>query len=255
MSERDRPFEQLVAEGAFPKYSVVEKFGENSDVDAGPEDIWSQGGLYTFSTTADITKISSSSSSDTVDITMQGLDADWNLVTQTVTLEGQTEVDFSAVEGNVALIRCFRAWNSNGTDLVGTVYIYVDDTVSSGVPQTATKIRATIAVGAGQTEMCIYTIPAGYIGYFYGGYVAMSRSSRASASFTSRIRTYGGVFRVASRVATVGLGASHWQYKYPIPLALPAKTDILLRCDDVEDANTGVSGGFTIVLKDLDPND
>ena len=33
MSERDRPFEQLVAEGVFPEYSIVEKFGQNSDID------------------------------------------------------------------------------------------------------------------------------------------------------------------------------------------------------------------------------
>jgi len=236
-----------VSRGNILGQTFVEKFGENSDIDTAtaPEDIWSYGGIYTFSTTADIDSISSSSGSDTTEITVQGLDENWALATQVVTLSGQTRVALTT-----PLIRCFRAWNSNSTDLVGTVYIYVNGSITGGVPDTASDVRAIISIGAGQTEMCIYTVPAGKTGYFYGGYVSMSRVGNNSAVFTSRVRTFGGVFRVASRIACIGAGKSSWDYRYPFPLPLPEKTDILLRCDEVDANGSGVSGGFTILLID-----
>ena len=236
-----------VAMGTITGHSIVEKFGENPDIDTGtdPEDIWSFGGIYTYSTTDDIDRLSSSSASDTEDITVVGLDTNWAEVTQVITLTGQTPVALTT-----DLIRVYRMYNSNGTDLVGTVYCFVDGATSSGVPNTAADVRAVITIGSGQTEMCIYTIPAGKTGYFYGGYVSLSRTGNNGAVFTSRIRAFGGVFKVVSRIACVATGNSSWQYKYPFPVAIPEKTDMLLRCDEVDANGTGVSGGFTILLVD-----
>ncbi len=238
---------QAVAEGEIDGYSVVEKFGENPDIDTGsfPQDIWSHGGLYTFSTSADIDSVSSSSASDTTEITIQGLDANWDFHSQTATLNGQTRVVL-----DTPLIRCFRAYNSNSTDWVGDVHVYVDTALSGGVPIDSTKVRAEVSIGSGQTEMCIYTIPAGKTGYFLGGYTAMSRVGNNSAVFTSKLRAFGGVFRTVSRISCIGSGGSNWNYRYPVGLAIPEKSDILLRCEEVDANNSGVSGGFTILLKD-----
>jgi len=98
--------------------------------------------------------------------------------------------------------------------------------------------------------MCIYTIPAGKTGYFLGGYTAMSRVGNNSAVFTSKLRAFGGVFRTVSRVSCIGSGGSSWNYRYPVGLAIPEKSDLLLRCEEVDANNSGVSGGFTILLKD-----
>jgi len=232
--------------GKVPGWSFIEKFGDNPDVDTGtyPEDIWSQGGVYTFSTTADIDTISSSSAADTIIMSIQGLDENWDLVTQTATLDGQNKVTLTT-----PLIRCFRAWNADGTALAGDVYVYVDGAITGGVPNVATTIRVKIPIGSEQTEMCIYTIPNGYTGYFLGGYVALSRSqSSGTASITSRLRLQDGIFRVLSRVALQAGGASTWDYRYPVPLEIPAKSDLLLRVDEVSANNMGVSGGFTVLL-------
>lgn len=243
------PFWDAVGLGLVEGWSSVEKFGENSDIDTGtdPEDIWSAGGLYTFSTTADIDSISSGSVTDTQEITIQGLDTNWELVTQTATLNGQTTVTLTT-----PLIRVFRAWNSNGTKTTGVVHIYINGaTVVNGVPSNLSETRLQITVDAQQTEMAIYTVPAGYTGYFLGGYVSMSRAKTTGAAvFTSRIRLFDGVFRVLSRIACNNTGSSSWSYRYPIPQTLPEKTDILLRCDEVGENDIGVSGGFTIGLKE-----
>jgi len=237
-----------VSRGNVDGYSFIEKFGENPDVNTGtdPEDLWSFGGVYIFSTTDDIDRLSSSNDSDTEDITITGLDTNWAEVIQTITLTGQTPV---ALTTN--LIRVYRMFNANGADLLGVVYCFVDTSVDAGVPDDDANVRAIISIGAGQTEMCVYTIPAGKTGYFYGGYVSLSRVGlNSNAVFTSRIRAFGGVFRVVSRIACVAAGNSSWQYKYPFPLAIPEKTDIVLRCDEVGSNSTGVSGGFTIQLID-----
>ena len=240
---------QQIAEGNFVEYSFVEKFGENPDIDTGtiPQDVWGHGGLYTYSTTADIDKCSSSNAGDTQEITLTGQTLDNTEITQTITLNGQNKVDIPT-----DLFRLYRMWNSDSTDIAGTVYCYVDGAITGGVPNTDSDVRAVIVNGDNQTEMAIYTIPKGKEGYFYGGYVSSSRVGNNSAVFTWRMRFPDGVFRVQSRIAVIGGGNSSWNYKYPIPVgAIPAGTDIKLSVEDVDANNTGASGGFTILLKDI----
>jgi len=250
-----KSFEQNVAEGAISGYSFIEKFGENPDIDtaSAPADIWDNGipiadggtPLYNFSTTAAIDSISSSDNGDTQTVSVQGLDSNWELVEQVITLTGRTRKAL-----DTSLIRVFRAYNTGSTDFAGNIWIYENTAISLGVPTDKTKVRAKITNGNNQTLMCIYTIPAGKTGYFYGGYTTLARKGNNTAVFQSWIRLFGGVFRIVSVIACIGTGKSSWNYKYPFPQALPEKTDILLRVSEVDANNTGVSGGFTILLKD-----
>ena len=239
---------QKVGEGEIPGYSIVEKFGENILVttSSDPEDVWDFGGIYTFSTTDDIDRLSSSDNTDTQDIIIYGLNSDWEEVVQTVTLTGQTPVAL-----DTDLIRVYRMINLGTTDIAGNVYCFVNGSVTGGVPDTDADIRAMIRNDNNQTLMCIYTVPAGKTGYFWAGYVSISRgtSSTAYADFTWRARVLGGVFSVKSRISVVSAGQSSWDYTYKIPLALPEKTDVLIRCDEVS-GTMGLSGGFTVLLKD-----
>lgn len=245
---------QNVAEGNVPGYSIYEKFGEAPVVTTStdPADVWDGAGisgaeLYTFSSSADIDSISSSNGSDTQDIWVEGLDANYNLVQQTVTLTGQTTATLGT-----PLMRVFRMVNVGSTDIVGVVYCYINGaTVSSGVPTVSTTIRAMINDGNNQTLMCIYTVPAGKTAFFWGGYVSISRgpASAAYCDFTWRARTVGSVFAVKSRISCQSAGRSSWDYTYKAPITLPEKTDILIRCEEVS-GTVGASGGFTVVLKD-----
>ena len=239
---------QRVSEGLVSGYSFIQKFGENPDIDTGstPEDIWDAGGLYTFSTSADIEEIASSDAGDTMDIEVQGLDADWKLITQTVTLTGQTVAPLAT-----PLIRVFRMKNMGSTDIAGIITLGISGmTWVAGVPSNASEIRAQINNGNNQTLMCIYTIPAGKTGYFYGGSVSYSKSSSTGASITLKMREFGGVFQVKNKGTILGSGTSIWSSKYSFPLSIAEKTDVLIRAEAVETNNTGIGGGFTILLKD-----
>ena len=235
--------------GMEPGWSFIEKFGENPNVGTltDPEDVWDYGGIYTWSTAADIDTISSSDASDTQDIVIIGQTLDNTEVTQTATLNGQNKVTLST-----PLYRVYRMYVDDSTDLAGYCYCYVDGDITDGVPDTASDVRAVINNGNNQTEMCIYTIPAGKQGFFLGGYVSMNKSSGNYAIFTWRLRNRGKVFRVQSRIACIGTGNSNWRYKYPTPVGpIPAGTDILIRAEEVEANNTGCAGGFTILLQDI----
>lgn len=83
-----------------PAERFLHKFGRNSDIDAGPETIWQTGGLFTFPTAAqtlDLVSSGADAADDDKDagtgareITIQGLDANYELVSEAIELEGLT---------------------------------------------------------------------------------------------------------------------------------------------------------------------
>ncbi len=120
----------------------------------------------TLSTTNDIDAISSSDDGDTETVTIEGhtIDGSGNLTfvtPQTVTLTGQTPVSLGT-----PLARATRMYNANGTsgspaaNLVGNIYAFASSgvTVTAGVPQTNTAVKAMISAGQQQTRKCATAI-------------------------------------------------------------------------------------------------
>ena len=131
-----------IALGLVDGYSAINKFGANPDIDTAsdPEDVWDYGGKYTFSTVANINQLSSSSNSDIGDITVLGLyvvvvtndddevKTNWNDISQTVKLNGQTNV-FLATN----LIRVYRMYNADSNNYDGEIYLCTGNTYSNQV--------------------------------------------------------------------------------------------------------------------------
>ena len=131
--------------GTLPSTAVVDVF----------ETIWDQGGLYTYLTADTQLFASSSSALDTTQtIIISGLDDTFTEVTRTVTLNGQTQV---ALDG--LMFRVFQALTN--LSLNGDVYIAESDTLTGGVPDTTSKIKAKIPQLSGVTRQFTYTVPAG----------------------------------------------------------------------------------------------
>ena len=156
-----------VAMGMDPYFSQVNIVGRNPDIDiAANEDIWDGGGDYTTFPAAALIFASSSSASDTTKVlTIVGLDALGNPQTATVTPAGQTKTALATLTWTAI----FSVTSS--AVLVGDAYVYEDDTLTAGVPNTSTKVRAKILATASITQMAVYTIPTGYDGLLveYGG--------------------------------------------------------------------------------------
>ena len=239
-----------VAKGTVLGHSFVQKYGRNSDIDTAtdPEDIWEYGGTYTFPTVAAINYISSSDNTDTQQITVQGLDADYNFQSITVDLVGQTKTQIGTEE---TWIRIFRAFNSDSTEFAGQVYVYEDDTVSGGIPQTASKVKATILAANQQTYMAIYTVPAGKTAYLLQKAYSMNdNNANTRALIDLRIREFGGVFRSKELDAIRNEGTSLYQATFSTPLTIPEKSDILIQCRETSTNDTDITAYFNLLLVD-----
>lgn len=241
-----------VAKGDVPGHSLVHKFGEAGDIDTADNfvDIWdgttdaNADKTYTFSTSADIDSISSADAGDGQDVEIQGLDANWDLVVQTVTLNGQTKVALTT-----DLIRVFRMKNMGSTDFAGNVYCYVDDTITTGIPDTSNKIRAIVQAGLNQTLMAMYTIPNGKTGYIFRRWTALSSKIAGYSSVRSFARPFGGVFQLKYSAALATTGTSAKDENFHFPMKMPAKTDVKMMADSSVN-NMAVSAGFDIILVD-----
>jgi len=248
-----------IAEGNVSGKTFIHKFGAAPDFDVadGFVTVWDgadDAGIaqmeYQYSTTADIGLLCSSSASDTGDIEIQVLDSNYELVTYTVTLNGQTDVDVSAVGGTDG-IRVFRMKNVGSSDFVGDVYIRQNGTTqTAGVPDTATSVRAVVRNGNNQTEMAVYTIPAGKTGYMRDWYASTAGAKRDSAHTIKVLaRPFGQVFQLKHTSNIDVNGTSYLQHKYIEPEVFAEKTDIEMKMDTDQDI-AGVATGFDIVLVD-----
>jgi len=245
-----------VAKGTVLGHSLVFKFGRNPDIDTGtdPEDVWTYGGLYNYNNTPSIQYISSDNALDIgMEITVEGLDENYNPQSVTVLLNGQTQTQIGTGE---TFVRVFRAFNSGPLEFAGNLLIY-DDTVTSvtlGVPSPTSSVKAEINVDDQQTYMAIYTIPAGKTGYFLGGAISLitGASASKSASVDLRIRLPGGVFRSQELVDISSTGTSNFSQDLHAlgPLKIPEKTDVVARVRNVEANDTGVAAYFSILLVD-----
>ena len=247
-----------IAQGNVSGHSAVQKFGAALDFDSGDGEVTVWDGAadgtawelmrYVYSTTADIDSISSESGADTQEITLVGLDTDYNEVTQSATLNGQTRVALTT-----PLIRLYRMYNNNSSDLAGHVVAYVNTALTAGIPTDKTKIRAIIDPNAQQTLMAVYTVPAGKTAYLQRGYASTAGGNKNS-NYIGRFytREVGKVFRLQNVNAISSTATSIITLDYYVPLRIPEKTDLEFTIETTETPILGsaISAGFDLVLVD-----
>lgn len=139
--------------------SVVQKFGENPSVAASTlEYIWNGGGVYTgFLTAAAAVRIKSggnpndtAAGSGAQSVTVAGLDENWNNASETIATAGASQSSATTT----TFIRIFRAYVQN----VGT---YGGNNAGDiTIETTGGTVTAVITAAKGQTQMCIYSVPA-----------------------------------------------------------------------------------------------
>ena len=179
-----------------PGYKFVDKFGNNPVVGTDAyEEIWTYSEAYTYDASPITAAISSSEDPDTFEYTISGLDADWNPQEVNVTLTGETK----KVVSGYTWMRINRCWNNSGDVAIGNVYIYdtTEGTVTAGVPQTDSKVKAMVAVGEEQTLMSIWTMPDGCQGYvrFVDSSILGSVTNDRAIDLSLDVRKFGKVFR------------------------------------------------------------
>ena len=205
-----------ISRGMVKGASFIHKFGAVPSLATNTTGtVWDKNDtVYPWATwaTAGIINVDSSSASDiNKSITVVGLDANYNQISETITLTTQTNNNSSN-----SFIRIFRAFISDGETNVGQISVQRD-----------TTDVAIITAGYGQTLMAVYTVPAGYTGYLYKG--TCSAQSGADGTGNMFVRYFGqSSFRIGHSFEVSGAGGQYiYDFSFPIPI--PEKSDIDVR--------------------------
>lgn len=213
----------------------LSKFGSNLDVDAA-EDICSEGGNIHWPATAAATTVVSSSGDDDVggtgatEIHVQGLDANWEIVTQTVTLTGAVAVTLPT-----PLLRCFRMWvtvSGSGNVNAGNVDC-----------KHAANVVCRILADAGQSLTTGYTVPLDdhhVVIDCVASTVVRVSTTIGEAALMTRSNPAGG-WRTRYRWGIGPTGQPH-----QVLVDLRPKDDVRIRVLDISVANSIVHGSFIL---------
>ena len=244
-------FDLAVASGDLsPTYKHIYKFGQNASVGNSVETIWQQGGLYSYPPSAITMTVSSSDTNDTSagtgarTIQILGLDGNYNEISETITMNGQTAVTTtnSFLRVNRALVLTAGSGGANA----GIIYVGTG-TVTLGVPA---NIYTTInGDGTNQSLQAFWTVPAGYTAYIYQTNISTGNSSNTPAVLKTIlvIRPFGGVFNT-KEVITLTDG-NHLQ-NYNFPIKVTEKSDIEFRAESSSaSVNFDVSASLNILYK------
>lgn len=239
------PFELQVARGQITGHRSVIIFGYNPDVDQTRVTVWPYTGILPLPAAALQMKVSSSSANDTANGTgartvfVAGLDANYNEISEIVTLNGQTAV--LTTQSFLHINNAYVATAGSGLSAAGDIY-FGDGTVTAGVPATVYDL---IKFDYNQRITGSYTIPAGYTAYVSQGLFSAGQPG-GSAQVSGRLMSIGtDNIRRTAAITTVNNGVADYVFEYP--LQVPEKTTLEATAQGSAN-NNEASAMFILVL-------
>ena len=230
---KTEPFELQVVRNQIENHKSIFKFGFNPDVNSAEETIWDVGGIYAYPSTAVVmtvtTDAGTAADDNGVKVIVQGLDGDYNEVSQEVTLAGA-----GTATTTQTFLRVFRAYVSGSQAPTGNLNITNGGTT-----------YARITLGENQTLMALWTVPAGYTGFLDHVNIATG-TTFANQYVTAQLvqRQLGGVFRAMMKQTLGSGGVADFVIRYPI--SIPEKTDVEVRALS-SGSNNLISANFSMV--------
>ncbi len=222
-------------------YTRVTALGNNPDIDilSVPEDVWTGGGVYPWMTASTALEILSNSANDAAagtgarTVLINGLDANYVPVVQTITLNGVTPV---ALTSN--LFRINSAFiMSAGTGKINAGDITIRD---SGGGTT----RAILPLGYGITRQSMYTVPAGstlQILSQFLGFNSVTKDARF-AKISNFIQSASGFYRMPLEFAISD--QAPYRHDGAPGITLAEKTDFCHRITAVSDDNSNFTSAW-----------
>jgi len=229
----------------------VEKFGANLELGNNLETIWETGGIYTFLTTAGPISAVSTDATDNQagtgarEIEILGLDENYETITELISTNATDGRDGGPVSTqNFLRIYRARVTKSGSTGTNDSVI-----TMKSGgvtVVTIGTRGTGVNEEGFGQSQIGVYTIPAGKTGYLTQWTMGCSQYNEGVNAFIY-VRPINGNGTTSILDNVFFIGNTIKDYKVPLPLE--EKTDIEIRAYN---SATGVpvNTTFNIVLVD-----
>jgi len=211
---KNEQFDLQVGRGQIQGHQSVFLFGYSASItNAAFIPAWENTAAYTYPASAVAMSIVSTSASDTaVQIIIYGLDINYNPINETVTLTGTTPVVTNTLFFRVNQLDVLP----NSVNPVGVI-----TAKNGGVTY------GQIAVDTGQSNMSVYTVPAGHT--FYGNHVgawsSTSVTSGVYATFRAQILSPAGTKYVVSQAPFLNT----FEFAANFPLTFTEKSDVQLQ--------------------------
>lgn len=233
----NEPFELQVSRNHISYHQQFLKYGYNPLIINVEETIWDVGGAYSWiATAAPLVATSASGATDSgVTGVVEGLDADYNEISETFTLNASGTYTTTA-----SFYRVHRAYVTGSTAPAGNINFTIGATT-----------YARITAGENQTLMAVYTVPAGHALYISNGITTHGTdTSGAYMTVRFKLRSEGSVFRTAVKVDVIG-GELVFPFEYP--LRVPEKTDVQVTAVCSKNQNNALAATFGGVLIQEEP--
>ena len=238
-----------ISQGLRAGYTVEHIFGENTDLDSAtvPEDIWNGGGVYTGFPTGSAETIEAFSSSTNDDeggsgaeiIYVQGLDANYAVQTESITLNGTGAVATTTTWTRVHRITVTQSANGANTS-------FNDGTITVRHTTTTANVFVQSPVGTNFSRICAFTTPAEHNGFIHHFFAEIEGQSSAVAEGALWIREFGKPPKLVAHFTV----KDNRTYNFEIygGIMLPPKTDVAIRLTSSSANNVDVTGEMDIVV-------
>lgn len=236
ISNNNFDFGIAIKKGSVPNFSGIQKFGYNSAVSTSEETIASSGGNYTYISTAGTATVTSSNTSadNNGTVKIDGLDANYNEVSETATIGGSATTQTFIRVNRATLITA-----NTGTSNSGNISVTVDSTTAAYIP-----------IGYAQTLQAVYTVPAKHQAYLIqldGGTDEKEKPIHMVLK-TRDTQTTNAAFQTKTYLVFENTRTEH---RFLMPEVIPAMHDIELRAKS-PDGEVEISGGFELVIEKTD---
>lgn len=205
------PFDLQVARGQIDGHSTVNIYGYQPTIGTTSIPVWENATAYTYPVSA-ITMYISGTAGDTAQITVVGLDANYAVISEVVTMNGATPV---ATTKQYFRINSMFVSVGSATNPAGIVYLK---------NQAGTVTYAQINAGVGRTQAAIYTVPAGYTYYLQRVNIYTSLNGNDYVTYTNKTISPAGVVQLTQQAPF----AISYEALRVMPRPFAEKTDIQL---------------------------
>jgi len=250
----DKEFYFEVSSGNIPGHTANNITAYNDDITTAIKTVgaYGAGTIYVWPTAATIDYLSSDSASDTHEITIIGLDSNYEKVVQVITLTGITPV---AIDTPIMRVNHFL--NDTSTATVGTIFLWDSPSGNGtehtlGVPDVDSTVKASIDINIGGGTISdehhmstIFTVPANKTAYVVFGKATVSDAK--SLELTFWVRKVGKVFLQSHHI---DIKDNNYDYFFKLPGRLEEKSDIEVRAT-VDVGTAEVSAHYDIVAVDF----
>ncbi len=174
-----RDFYVEVSKGNIPGHSIARMTGFNGEVGVNYEDLITVGGSYVFPTVAARVNVSSDDPDDRLggdgawNVTIQGLDADWNPISETLSMDGITNVTstLSYIRINDLFTRRTGSSMSNEGTISAENNLYLSE----------------ILPDHGHSQFSVYSIPVNTTALAFSAFVTSSEDKTVEVELLNHV--------------------------------------------------------------------